>query len=268
VALSATPVLNSPDFKAVLKVGDGQILKTDRCGQVHELEFIALPGSVFKIVRKLCSGTAEIFQVETDEYTAPAHVRLYVDPRFLKLVSVAPEARRRVLPSREDILAELRKAVGNAYVWGGNIPAGVPELAAWYHLRTTDTSAKILGGLDCSGLLYNATDGWTPRNTAQLISIGTSVAIAGKQSIAIADMLQPLDLIVWNGHVIIVLDRQMAIESRLECGKPGNGGVMLSKLSQRLAGIMRTRRPANAWIGEKKRQDIFVVRRWYDQYQR
>ncbi|MGD0584971.1 MAG: peptidoglycan endopeptidase, partial [Oryzomonas sp.] len=48
VARSATPVLNSPAFSDVFGGADGRSLKTDRCGQVRQLEFIALPGTVFR----------------------------------------------------------------------------------------------------------------------------------------------------------------------------------------------------------------------------
>jgi hypothetical protein len=92
---------------------------------------------------------------------------------------------------------------------------------------------------------------------------GQGVAIAGKSSREISLQLQPLDLIVWNGHVVIVLDQQTAIESRLECGKAGNGGVVTTPLVQRIAEIMRTRHPVNEWPTGKKPNDFFVVRRWY-----
>jgi hypothetical protein len=120
----------------------------------------------------------------------------------------------------------------------------------------------ILAGLDCSGLLYQATGGWTPRNTSGLLSFGRGIAVAGKTAVELARLLQPLDLIVWNGHVIIVLDRETAIESRLECGKEGNGGVVTTPLRQRLAEIMRTRRPMDVWPSEGKQPGVFVVRRW------
>jgi hypothetical protein len=267
VARTSAPVLNTPDFKAVFGGTNGQDLKTDRCGQVRELEFIALPGTAFTILKKQRSGTTDIYQVKTDEYAAPPNVRLYVDGRFLKLERAAPSSRGPSLPPREEIVSALRASVGSSYVWGSNVLNGVPELAAWFYkdIRADDKEWLTLAGLDCSGLLYQATGGWTPRNTSQLITYGQGVAIAGKQSAEIATMLQPLDLIIWNGHVVIVLDRQTAIESRLECGKPGNGGVVTTKLSQRIAEFMRTRRPANAWPRGKKRQDIFVVRRWYSQ---
>lgn len=266
VARSSTPVLNTPDFNAVFGGISGKVLKTDRCGQVRELEFIALPGSVFKILKKLRSGSTDICQVETDEYTAPANVSLYVDSRFLQLSHAAPLPRRVVRHSREQISSALRSSAGSPYVWGGNAINGVPELASWFYrgIREDDMAQLTLAGLDCSGLLYHATGGLTPRNTTQLIAYGQGVAIAGKQSAEIAALLQPLDLIVWSGHVIIVLDSVTAIESRLKCGKPGNGGVVMTSLSQRLAEIMRTRRPADVWVKGKNHQDTFVVRRWYD----
>lgn len=265
VALIPAPVLNSPDFKTVFGGASGMDLKVDRCGQVRELEFIALPGSVFTILKKQSFGAADIYQVETDEYAAPPNVRLFIDGRFLKLRHTAPQPRRRSLPPREEVVSALRASAGNPYVWGGNVPGGVPELAEWFYkdIGMDDRGRLTLAGLDCSGLLYHATGGWTPRNTTQLTTYGQGVAIAGKPAAKIAAMLQPLDLIVWNGHVIIVLDRQTAIESRLACGKPGNGGVVLTNLSQRMAEITRTRRPADAWQGGKNRRDIFVVRRWY-----
>ena len=89
--------------------------------------------------------------------------------------------------------------------------------------------------------------------------------VAGKTAEVIARLLEPLDLIVWNGHVIIVLDRDMVIESRLECGRPGNGGVRATPLKQRLAEIMRTRRAADVWPKGSTQRDLFVVRRWFVQ---
>ncbi len=269
VAQNATPVLSTPDFKAVFGGAGGAALKTDRCGQVRELEYIALPGTVFTILKKLSSVSGTIYQVETDEYSAPANTRLYVDSRFLRTGRTAAAQRQTVLPSRAAVTSVLTAAVGSSYVWGGNVLAGVPELSEWFYksIRAEERGRLILAGLDCSGLLYYATEGWTPRNTAQLLMYGEGVAIVGKSSGEIIQLLQPLDLIVWNGHVVIVLDRQTAIESRLECGKPSNGGVMMTSLSKRVAEIMRTRNPVNAWPDGKKRNDIFVVRRWYGEPQ-
>jgi len=265
VARISTPVLNTPDFAAVFGGTNGMTLKTDRCGQVRELEYIALPGTVFKIKKIVSSKSIHIYQVETDDYTAPENTRLYIDSRFLRLTQSAVPPRRALLPSRDAITSSLTAAVGSRYVWGGNVPDGVPELLAWFYkdIREEQPGRFLLAGLDCSGLLYYATGGWTPRNSVQLLTYGQGVAIAGKSSGDIANLLQPLDLIVWNGHVIIVLDHQTAIESLLECNKPGNGGVTVTPLPQRIAEIMRMRHPMNAWPYSKKQSDTFVVRRWY-----
>ncbi len=264
VARSSTPVLNSMDFKAVFGGASGHDLKTDRCGQVRELEYIALPGTVFTILKKHSSGTADIYEVKTEDYSAPPNVKLYVDGLFLKHERSMPQQRRPQLAPREEVVSALKVAVGAHYVWGGNVLAGVPELAALYDdFKSGDGKRLTLAGLDCSGLLYHATGGWTPRNTSQLITFGRSVEIADKQPYEIVKMLQPLDLIVWNGHVIIVIDQQTTIESRLECGMPGNGGVVISPLSKRIADIIRTRRPVNVLPEGKRHKDAFVVRRWY-----
>jgi hypothetical protein len=265
VARVATPVLNTPDFTSVFGGKGGGVLKADRCGQVRELEYIALPGTVFTLLKNRSSEFSDVYQVTTEEYPAPPGVRLYVDGRFLQVNQAEPLQRRRSLPSRGEIISTLQGAVTAPYVWGGNVLQGVPELAAWFFQGVEVSEGTVQAGLDCSGLLYYATGGWTPRNTSRLIEYGQRVAISGKTSGEIARLLQPLDLIAWNGHVIIVLDRQTAIESRLECGRPGNGGVMMTDLSRRIAEVMRMRRPVDDWPKGKKGQDVFVVRRWFSQ---
>jgi len=265
VASQNTPVLNSADFAGVFGGKDGRVLKSDRCGQVRELEFIALPGTVFKILEEQRRGPATICRVETEEYLASPGVRLYVDCGSLKLGSVVPTPRAKSLPARERVATNLKNSLGSSYVWGGNLQSGVPELTKWFTgtLDQADAARFTLAGLDCSGLLYQATGGWTPRNTSQLVAYGNPVAVAGRQAGQIMPLLEPLDLIVWNGHVVIVLDRENAIESRLECGKPGHGGVVITRLSKRLQEIMRTRRPVDAWPAGSRSKEIFVVRRWY-----
>lgn len=265
VVTHSSPVLNTPQFALVFGGKDGVSLKTDRCGQVRELEFIALPGTVFRILEKQKLGASTVFRVETDEYPAVPGGGLYLDSRFLIIQDEVPPPRKRVLPSRESIIAALKKGIGSPYVWGGNLQNGVPELAEWFYgkFRPERGAQLTLAGLDCSGLLYQASGGWTPRNTSQLVGYGRSVAVAGKKVEHILPLLEPLDLLVWNGHVVIVLDRETAIESRLVCGKPGNGGVVATSLAERLNGIMRTRRPADVWPDGGRSKDVFVVRRWY-----
>jgi hypothetical protein len=266
VARSAAPVLNTAGFSQVFGGADGKTLTTDRCGQVRALEFIALPGTVFSIRGELRDGATAVFLVESDDYPMPTGTKLYVDSRLVELHGNRPPPRVRRLPSREEIITALKVSIGSPYVWGGNIQGGVAELAGLFYggkLPAADRNRLTLAGLDCSGLLYQATGGWTPRNTSQLVSYGRPVQVAGKRRDEIAGLLEPLDLIVWNGHVLIVLDRDTVIESRLECGKPGNGGVQTTALRKRLADIMRTRRPVGVWPAGGKQRDVFVVRRWF-----
>lgn len=266
VARGATPVLNSPAFNAVFGGPEGKTLKTDPCGQVRELEFIALPGTPFKLLGEIRGKAATIYRVETDDYPAPAGRALYVDSRFIEQRDDKPPPRNRRLPAGEEIIASLKAAIGSPYVWGGNVREGVGELAGMFYrgvIPAKEMKQMTLAGLDCSGLLYQATGGWTPRNTSQLAEFGTGLPIAGKKVDELVRQLEPLDLIVWNGHVIIVLDRETAIESRLKCDRPGRGGVMTSPLRERLTEVMQTRRPVDAWPEGGKRQDVFVVRRWF-----
>jgi hypothetical protein len=265
-ARSPAPVLNTSAFSTVFGGPDGKTLATDRCGQVRELEFIALPGTAFSLRGQFRDGAATVFRVETDDYPMPAGTKLYLDSRFIELRGEKPAPRARTLPPVTEIISALRAAMGSPYVWGGNVQGGVAELSEFFYGGALPAAAQrrlTLAGLDCSGLLYQATGGWTPRNTSQLVSYGRGVQIEGKKPDEIAGMLEPLDLIVWNGHVLIVLDRQTVIESRLECGKNGNGGVMTTVLKQRLTEIMQTRRPVDSWPTAGKQRDIFVVRRWF-----
>jgi cell wall-associated NlpC family hydrolase len=188
-----------------------------------------------------------------------------VDCRFLEFHESTPPQRPRRLPERAVIISALQESVGSSYVWGGNILEGVPELAEWWYgdLTGHDRQRITLAGLDCSGLLYRASGGWTPRNSSQLLTYGRPLAVAHATTEQIASTLQPLDLIVWDGHVVIVLDRERTIESILECSRPGKGGVVIRPLIQRLKELMRSRTPLDRWPQDGKKHTSFVVRRWY-----
>jgi cell wall-associated NlpC family hydrolase len=269
VARVATPVVNIAAMDTLFGGRDGRTLKTDRCGQVRELEFIALPGTAFRVLNELRQGAQIVYRIETDDYPAPAGVALFVDKRFLELRSVQPADRLRSMPQQEAVVSALKESIGSPYVWGGNVRPGIAGLLELFYRGTFSPAEQkrlALAGLDCSGLLYAATNGSTPRNTSRLVEYGRAVPVAGKGALELATLLEPLDLIVWNGHVIIVLDRQTVIESRLECDRPGHGGVVTTPLRQRLAEIMRSRRPLDAWPKGSRQRDGFVVRRWYGIY--
>lgn len=275
VAKIPTPVLNTPDFVSVFGGKDGTTLKTDRCGMVRELEFIALPKTVFSIVSEIKSASSTIYQVETDEYPVKYETKLYVDSRFVTLQNVIhdvkqgtkPFARVKILPKKEIILSRLYDLTGNRYVWGGNVSIGVADLENLFYKGQPQKngSERILSGVDCSGLLYQATDGYTPRNTWQLINYGKAIKIAGKSVDEIIKILHPLDLIVWNGHVVVVLNRETAIESRLLCGINMSSGVITTPLKTRLLEVIKRRKPVDSLDLKSAVGRFFVVRRWYGQ---
>jgi cell wall-associated NlpC family hydrolase len=193
-----------------------------------------------------------VYRVTTDDYPYPTTRGYFVDSRSLRLERGKPAPRQPTLPSRDTVIARMKHRVGTGYVWGGNVAEGVS-------VHRGDPPGTVLAGLDCSGLLYEATGGYTPRNTSSLVRYGRGVAIAGKGAPGLARELQPLDLITWPGHVLIVIDGGTVIESRLVCGNPREG-VRIRPLQAALTEIMGKRRPVND-IKDGTRE--FVVRRWY-----
>lgn len=269
VAQAPTPVLNVPDFAAVFGGQDGRTLQTDDCGLIRAMEFVALPGTVFTVEAELKKGPLRTFRVTTADYPYASKTGYYIDSRFVTLTAKKPMERQRQLPSRQAIIDSMLAAKGSRYVWGGNVRGGIHQLLSFFPpaggapLGVETAAAWQLRGVDCSGLLYEATGGFTPRNTSGLLGYGSPVAIAGKTIDQIAAMVKPLDLIVWQGHVIIVIDRERTIESRLDCGGTA-GGVVVRPIRQTLAGIMKGRVAVNhhdnAALQGKK---TFVIRRWY-----
>lgn len=268
VADIPTPVLNTPDFAGVFGGPDGRTLRTDRCGQLRALEFIALPGTPFRITATLETNGGRIYRVTTDDYPEQNKAGYYIDSRFVTGSANRPPTRERRLPPRETIIANLLAARGSAYVWGGNLRKGLSEMRTFFPPRlppplTPQSAARWeLRGVDCSGLLYEATGGFTPRNTSLLVGFGRAVPSAGLTSAEIIQRLEPLDLIVWNGHVLIVLDRYRLIESRLDCSGERDG-VSVRPLLAALREIMKTRKPLNSYGAGDGGRNGFVVRRWF-----
>jgi cell wall-associated NlpC family hydrolase len=117
-----------------------------------------------------------VLEVTTKEY--PSATPLYIDSRFVQTFrsSEAPSERKVQLPNKGTVIKNLREQIGKQYVWGGNTPGGVALLAKYFLSKIpldARTQAKwTLDGFDCSGLLYWATNGYTPRNTSGLVDFG------------------------------------------------------------------------------------------------
>ncbi len=207
-ALFPTPLLNRPDFDRVFG-SPTPIL--DEKGLFRPLEMVALPETTFSLEEQV---SPHIYRVTTLDYP---HGSVYLDIRSTKRVPGPPPERERSLPPTEKILSSLTDSLGLPYIWGGNWGQGLGQFCSLY------STPWILAGVDCSGLLYEATNGFTPRNTSALLSFGKEVS-------SINDV-KPLDMIIWPGHVIIVIDPTTTIESLY--GK----GVILSRLNERVSQI-------------------------------
>lgn len=269
VASGPVPVLNTPDFRSVFGGSDGRTLAHDSCGQPRALEFIALPGTAFLIEDVINNFSIPVYRVTSDDYPYPSKIGYYVDSRMVRTTNTPPAPRPRRLPDADTIIARLTSAVGTRYLWGSNLRQGIPELLSLYppasgtplDKKTQDTWK--LRGIDCSGLLYEATNGWTPRNTSALVDYGSALRIAGLDADGIVQLVKPLDLIVWKGHVMIILDRERLIESRLDCTGT-NGGVRIRDLKDALRQLLASRIPLNEYRENTlSAPKGFVIRRWH-----
>ena len=270
VAMMPTPVLSCSDFRSIYGGPFGDRLFLSSAGLVRELEMVAFPGTVFSVLAEIrAPGKPVVYQVTTDEYPYPTKTGYFVDGRCVRLSMARPPARPRPLPSRNKIRFRLLSSIGRLYVWGGNYQQGIPEMLSWYPSSTglDDSTRKMwmARGVDCSGLIYEATGGYTPRNARALTRFGRPISIAGLTPEAIAACVEPLDLIVWKKHVVIVLDKEHVIQSKTDDFFPGAiGGVRTDPLIPYLRRLMKERTP----VDDCDRLPLgctepFVVRRWY-----
>ena len=214
VVTKPTPVLNTPHFREVFSGAlpfDDQLL-------VREVEMIALRGMIFQVIAE---KGEHILEVSSAHYTGS---QLFIDKRFGQLHHKPPPVVEPKLPPVNVILERMKRSLGLPYVWGGNYGEGIPEWKTYYPptkpLSDLEEIHYCFYGLDCSGLLYEATDGFVPRNTSEQVKMGEKVSM---------DDLKPLDLFFYPGHVFILLNETEVIESMLEFG-----GVTITPLKERL----------------------------------
>jgi len=260
VAILPAPVLNTPDFRSVFGGSDGRTLKLNAKKLVEEVEFIALPRTVFVIEATSKKGNSEILKVTTKDYPYHSAKGYYIDSRFVEKRFEKPQERRKKLPDKDTIIKRLISAENAVYVWGGNYVRGIPEMLEFYKPSETlsdDISKRwILKGVDCSGLLYEATGGYTPRNTDSFFSFGMPIDVKGLSQDEMAGKLKPLDLIVYKRHVLIVLNSKTVIESTI------SRGVHVKNLSDAIKSISEKMQPANEYKGNGDSHKFFI-RRWY-----
>ena len=232
-----TPVFNHPDFQYIFGGNQENKLLT-----LH-LEFIALPQMECIFVNEI---TPSIIQVQFPAYPKGP---LYIDRRFIKFIKTF-KTEIIQFPSKNQILEKMKKRLGTPYLWGGNFADGVEELASYYPssfpLDQKNKDLWTLKGLDCSGLLFEAANGQTPRNTSELIYFGQPVHF---------NHLEPLDLIVYPGHVFFVFNHETVIESRSPFG------VILDSLEKRMEEIQKTRSFISNWNSKINKNQHFTIRR-------
>ena len=212
-----TPILNTPHFSDVY----GGSLPFDNKMLVRAVEMIALPNMTFHV---LGEKRETIIEVMTEKY--PSSTPLYIDSRFGTFCREVVQ-KKACLPSPELIIDRMKSTVGLPYIWGGNYSKGIPEWKEFYppqnKLSPFEEAHWTFHGLDCSGLLYEATEGYTPRNTKEMMTYGKEVSV---------DEIKPLDLILYPGHVVIALGNNETIESQ-----HSSGGVVIRPLDERLSKI-------------------------------
>ncbi|PWU16534.1 MAG: hypothetical protein C5B45_00405 [Chlamydiae bacterium] len=252
IVYAPVPVLNTPGFASCFGGEDGRSIPLDEQGLMRGLETILLPGSSLILKQKI---SEHIWRIETPSYSGE---KLYIDKR---LINEKPSIEQPSKLTSQKICETLKELKGTPYLWGGNWPLGIDEMLNLYppafavnffSLSPKIQNAWLLKGVDCSGLLYYATNGHTPRNTSDLVNYGKTVSLKKE----IVQIIEPLDLIVWKGHVIIVIDKETCIESTME------NGVHLRSLSERVKEVLKTRKPVN----ENPSDDSFVIRRWHAKF--
>lgn len=249
-----TPVFNTPELASCF----GNTLPLDEQNLLRAVETVLFPQTLVRILET--TEGSPIWKIATDEY--PYSGDFYIDRRFAQIIEGKPVSRNIILPSRSEIKQRMTRLVNARYIWGGNWPEGIDILPKLYPSKTEFSKLEPLvqdtwqlKGVDCSGLIHYATNGFTPRNTSALVRFGKPVEIEGKDAGGIVQRLQPLDLIVWAGHVVCVLDSGTTIESIAP------KGVVKRETFERLSEVMKERQPVNNW--DAITAPRFVVRRWF-----
>ncbi|MEN9343671.1 MAG: hypothetical protein RLZZ453_458 [Chlamydiota bacterium] len=232
IPLFNTPhFLNPPEF--------------DAQGLWRSLETILLPGNTYTVVERGDSAT-----ITTASY--PSSNPLYTDPRFIDRSELFKGDVDALTPSLEHFLQRIEECVKNKvpYLWGGNLPQGDERMGRLLYNNYTSLSkeqqrACSLTGVDCSGLIYWASNGVTPRNSSGLILAGIPVTTL--------DCLKPGMLIGWKGHVLIVTKKGI-VESA--AGK----GTICTPTEEKINALVKERTFLKEWPPTPPETPSFVIR--------
>lgn len=275
-SVSCPPVFSTPDihklYGQALDDKDNVIfteLDLDSYGQIDPIVGRVFPSELLDVIEIIHSEVLkrDIFRVVGSNpfYHLP-DAECYVDSAFFAEDSGSNRERFRPR-SKEEVLIELIKIsdMSLPYVWGGTSDVGCKEMLDVYQFEfeTHLELQKVIGqGFDCSGLIYFAHGNpFEPRNTSQMIESGHALDIYGRNKYEILNMIEPLDIIVWKGHVMIVITGDgMCLESRwFSPTEPG--GIMVSSFFEIYDYIVSLgRKPVNE-LNELNSKSGFMVRR-------
>lgn len=267
-----TPVFwlprKNPDINSIM--GWNGDIKFDSKNLVRELAVVLPPDSVVTLLRKIKKGNFVYYEIRTREFDwkNDKHHSYYIDSRFITISKKKPSETLPILPEKKDILSNLKNALGSTYIRWWSRYQWIPEMEVLFpsstKLSLNHKTYKSFKWVDCSWLLYQATNYYTPRNTTGLLSFWEFLPISGKSINQIIKLIKPLDLIIWQWHVIIVYDDQHVIESKRE--DEFSGWVVITPTKGRLQKIFQTRSPVNSWNDSKLASwKKFVIKRWYQE---
>ncbi|KKM05725.1 hypothetical protein LCGC14_1751160 [marine sediment metagenome] len=167
--IKETPILNTDNFRSIFGGIDQNSLKTDEKGHIRAIEFVALKDMVFKIEEKTIFPY--IYKISSTFYKSE---NLYIDSRFTIPLSSSVNINPNYILTPNKIIKRLISHLGEKYIWGANYSKGIKNLLKFYppsNKINKDVLDKwILKGVDCSGILFEATNGFTPRDTKDLLN--------------------------------------------------------------------------------------------------
>ncbi len=276
--IGKTPVFNTPDLSQVftypMRWDPKNLAHGSRLNRAIET---GLHRGV--LVKEVAWAGKDVVQIETNEY--PSKTPIYTHRLFLRPTEDTT-LRKIECPPLEEILKKLqnwgRKRID--YIWGGTFHNGIHRLAKLYSLPTGPKSKHekedwemtrkvwLQQGVDCTGLLYELTNGFTPRNSSDLVYFGEPVVgIEGKTDAEIAALLLPGDIIALGGHLFII-EGKTIVDCRERNDTKGDlGGFIRMDLLERLKDIRNRGRTALDKPPQRDqlfaRKDYFVIRRWH-----
>ena len=242
----------------------------DSANTIDQLGVVIPKWSPVTLIDKVQTWSYTYYEVRTREFDwwYGEDEAFYLDARFIEKKDKKPNEVINPLPDISTIYKNLLSAVDSHYIWWGSYYQGIPEINEFYptpetvKLTEDEQEYKLLKWVDCSWLLWQATNGYTPRNTSWLLTFWESVNITWNTINQIINKVKPLDLIVRKWHVIIILSNEYAIESIWK--ENFEWGVEIVKLKERLEDIFTRRQPVNEWNESTlPNKEKFVIRRRY-----